>query len=144
MEVDAVRKLNTVGATIYSDISPGEHARLLQQCDVYVLCLRDDGISAGHIRLMSALDMSKPVIATRVSGLRDYVEHMVTAFEVPPGDANALRTAVATLLECDTIKARLITEAKTATAERTFSSYLKALSRVCVESSKSQEIESTA
>lgn len=139
-EVDAVRKLNTVGAKIFADIPAGEHKRLLERCDVYVLCLRDDGISAGHIRLMSAIDSLKPVVATRVAGLYDYVEHMITAFEVPTEDPDALCAAVSELLDCDAVRTRLVESAEAATGDRTFSSYLTAVSGLCVRGASTGSI----
>ncbi len=47
---------------------------------------------------MEAMAMGRPVIASRIGGLRDIVEDGKTGLLVPPGDANALRDAMQTLL----------------------------------------------
>jgi glycosyltransferase involved in cell wall biosynthesis len=48
--------------------------------------------------LIEASAASRPVVATRVGGIPDIVEHGVTGLLVPPGDRHALADAILTLL----------------------------------------------
>ncbi len=49
--------------------------------------------------VMEAMASGKPVIATDIGGMPDLVDHGETGFLVPPGDANALASAVQLLLD---------------------------------------------
>jgi len=48
---------------------------------------------------MEAMAVGRPVIASRIGGLRDIVNDGETGLLVPPGDVEALRTAMQTLLD---------------------------------------------
>jgi glycosyltransferase involved in cell wall biosynthesis len=79
----------------------------------------------------------RPVVATRVGGLRDAVEERVTGLLVPAGDATALRGAIERLLGDAALRARLGAAAREkvrdelswdAATEATVASYRDALS----------------
>jgi glycosyltransferase involved in cell wall biosynthesis len=53
---------------------------------------------AGVTTILEAMAMGRPVVVTATEGQRDIVEDGVTGVMVPPGDADALRDAVASLL----------------------------------------------
>lgn len=56
---------------------------------------------------MEAMAMSRPVIAARSGGLPDIVAHGETGLVVPPGDAGALRDAIARLLTDPALAGRM-------------------------------------
>jgi len=56
---------------------------------------------------LEAMAMSKPVIASRIGGLVDVVVHDETGYLVPPGDSEALRTAIVHLLEHQDLRQRM-------------------------------------
>jgi glycosyltransferase involved in cell wall biosynthesis len=53
---------------------------------------------AGVTTILEAMAMGRPVVVTATSGQRDIVEDGTTGLMVPPGDAEAMREAVAGLL----------------------------------------------
>lgn len=56
---------------------------------------------------LEALALGKPVVASRIGGLTDIIEHERTGLLVPPGDAQALGIALAALLADPGYGARL-------------------------------------
>jgi glycosyltransferase involved in cell wall biosynthesis len=84
-----------------------ELTALLARSMVVVLALEDRQISIGQSVLLQAMAMGKPVVATRVNGTIDYVDDMQTGILVPPGDAGAIRAAVALLARDPALRRRL-------------------------------------
>lgn len=70
--------------------------------------------------LIEAMAMGKPVIATRVGGIPEIVEHEVTGILIPPHDAPALADAVARYIENRQFAARVAAEGRKL-VERNFS-----------------------
>jgi glycosyltransferase involved in cell wall biosynthesis len=56
--------------------------------------------------LMEAMAAGVPVVATRIAGIPELVEHGESGLLVPPGDPAALADAIALLLESDGLRAR--------------------------------------
>jgi glycosyltransferase involved in cell wall biosynthesis len=83
---------------VLCEVSRDEHDARLRTAALYLICLRETGPSAGHVRLMAAVGAGAPVIASGVPGLREYVEDGRTAVLVEPSDTGALRHAVDDLL----------------------------------------------
>jgi glycosyltransferase involved in cell wall biosynthesis len=65
---------------------------------VYVMAMTERGVSAGHVRLMAAVEAGVPVVASRIEALADYVVPGETAVLVEPGVAVELRRAIEALL----------------------------------------------
>lgn len=65
---------------------------LLNAMDVFVLPSLNEGISN---TVLEAMASSLPVVATRVGGNPELIEHGKTGFLVPPADARALADAIA-------------------------------------------------
>lgn len=64
---------------------------LLSQWDIFVLCSRYEGLPYA---LLEAMDAGLAVVATRVSGIREVIEHNQTGLLVPPADPVALADAI--------------------------------------------------
>jgi len=64
--------------------------------DVFVLPSLNEGMGRA---LVEAMAVGRPVIASRVGGMPTIVEDCVTGLLVPPGDSEALASAIRTLLD---------------------------------------------
>lgn len=93
--------------TLKYDIPGAELAALISRSLAVVLPLENRRISIGQSVLLHAMSMGKPVIATKVAGTEDYVVHMKTGMLVAPHDPNAIRDAVAMLVNDADLRARL-------------------------------------
>jgi len=85
--------------------------------------------------LMTAYTFAKPVIATNVSGLSEYVEHGSTGLLVPPADVEQLADAIVRLLSDDTLRHRMgenaklwVEEWQESITQKTLRAYEKAIS----------------
>lgn len=70
-------------------------ARVLSGCDVFCLSSRMEG---NPVALMEAFALGLPTVATRVGGIPDAVRDGVDGLLVPPRDAEALASALASLI----------------------------------------------
>lgn len=120
------RRAGSVGARVLCELPREEHDDLVRGAAIYVLALRDMGVSAGQVRLMAAVDAGTAVVATRVEALTGYVEES-TAVLVPPSDPLALGDAVDALLE-DPAERRRLSDRAFARARRwSYSEYFAAI-----------------
>jgi glycosyltransferase involved in cell wall biosynthesis len=67
-----------------------------QSADIFVFPSRHEGMPNS---LLEAMSCGLPVIATRISGNEELVQHNETGFLVPPNDPDSLAEALTTLLE---------------------------------------------
>jgi glycosyltransferase involved in cell wall biosynthesis len=80
---------------------PSSHYdELFRRASVVVVALeaRRDR-SAGQQTYLNAMVLGKPVVVTDATGVREYVDDRETGLIVPPGDAAALRAALAWVLD---------------------------------------------
>ena len=82
-------------------------ASLLKAIDALVLCSLSEGIPW---TILEALSLAKPVIATRVGGIPEVIEHGVTGLLVEPRNSRAIADAVISIL-LDSKKAKAIGQA---------------------------------
>lgn len=75
--------------------SQAEVATALARTDLFVLPSLAEGVPAV---LMEALASGVPVVTTRIAGVPELVRDGVSGWLVPPGDADALRSAIAEAL----------------------------------------------
>lgn len=78
--------------------------RLLEACDVFCLPSRQEGLGVAALEAMAA---GRAVVASRVGGLAEAVEHERSGLLVPPGDPRALARALARLLDDPALRERL-------------------------------------
>jgi glycosyltransferase involved in cell wall biosynthesis len=74
----------------------GDVARLIAASDVVAVPSMSESASYSA---MQALLLNRPVVASRVGGLPDTVQHEESGLLVPPGDATALSEAIVRLLD---------------------------------------------
>jgi glycosyltransferase involved in cell wall biosynthesis len=89
----------------HSDTIP-EH---LAAADAFVLPSRTEAMSNAVLEAMAA---ALPVVVSAVGGIPEVIEHGVTGLLVPPGDARALANALGTLMDDESMAARLGTAAR--------------------------------
>ena len=79
-------------------------ADLFHACDVFVMPSRREGLGVACLEAMAA---QRPVIASRVGGLKDAVVHERTGLLVPSEDPDALADAIARLIGDPELRTRL-------------------------------------
>ena len=88
----------------------------LARTDAFVMSSFAEGVP---VVLMEAMAAGVPVVATRIGGIPELVEHGECGLLVPPGDPAALADALAVLLESDELRARFAAAGR-AKVEREF------------------------
>ncbi|MFQ6128166.1 MAG: MSMEG_0565 family glycosyltransferase [Thermoplasmata archaeon] len=73
-------------------------------CDIFVLPSRMEGWG---LAIMEAMAMMKPVVATKVGGVPELVEHGKTGYLVDLGDVLALSEAIARLIENSSLRDKM-------------------------------------
>ncbi|SNT30845.1 glycosyltransferase [Rhodococcoides kyotonense] len=119
---EVVASASGADIVVRSEVSEEEHADLLAAASVYVIPLRDDSVSAGHVRIMSAATLETPVVVTDVRGLEGY-EHLA-AEVVPAGDSVRLREAVESLMDDPVVRERERARVRGVAGANTRSAYL--------------------
>ena len=94
-------RVRPYGATVLFLGHRSDLPELLEASDLVVLPSLSEALPTALIEAAAA---SRPVVATRVGGTPDVVEHGVTGLLVPPADRCALADAIVSLL-CDVRKA---------------------------------------
>jgi glycosyltransferase involved in cell wall biosynthesis len=83
--------------------------RLISAMDLCVLSTHQEGLP---LVILEAMAQEKPFVATRVGGIPEVVRDGDTGLLVPHGDADALATALLSLLDDPSLAARLAERAK--------------------------------
>jgi glycosyltransferase involved in cell wall biosynthesis len=92
---------------VHADIPHARYLELLEGAEAVVLPLKPVNRSTGQAALLEAMSLGKPVVATNVPGMSDYVTHGREARLVPPGDAAALGREVERILDDEAASKRL-------------------------------------
>ncbi|MFQ5803674.1 MAG: glycosyltransferase [Candidatus Methylomirabilales bacterium] len=77
---------------------------MLSLMDVFALASILEG---SPVVILEALGAVRPIVATRINGVTDVVQHGVTGLLVPPGDPAALADAIVSLLKDRELSCRL-------------------------------------
>jgi hypothetical protein len=117
-------------ARVEVELPWAEHDRLLRAGAVCAIVLADRGISAGQVRLMSAVEAGVPVVASASRALDEYVVAGETAVVVPAADPGALRAAVDALLEDPQLREQLREQARAHAGAWTYVQYFDQLRQV--------------
>ena len=91
-------------------------APLLRLCTAFVFPAT--GLEGLGLALLEAMAAGLPVVATKVGGVMDIVEHGYSGFLVPPGDVAALAERICQLVEDRALAARMGTAARGLVADR--------------------------
>jgi glycosyltransferase involved in cell wall biosynthesis len=97
----------TKNVQIQYDVPGSELMAIMSRCLAVVVPLEDRKISIGQSVVLQAMTLGKAVIATRVNGTEDYIEHMKTGILVPPKDPEAIKEAVSMLVGDEELRLRL-------------------------------------
>jgi glycosyltransferase involved in cell wall biosynthesis len=97
------RRLGIAPFVIFAGMND-DIAAHLRLCDVAVVSSTDDGLS---LAAMEALSAGVPLVATRVSGLSSLVRDGENGLLVPPGDADALASAIIRVLRNPVLRGEL-------------------------------------
>ena len=89
--------------------------RLLAAMDVYVQPSVNEGLPLSILEAMAA---GKPIVATRVGGIVEQIEHEVTGLLVPPGSREALAQVILRLLEDKHLAERVGRQARSRVVDR--------------------------
>lgn len=89
-----IRETPPAEVELHIDLTYEEYLRLLERASVVVLPLAPTVRSVSQMVLLDAMAYGKPVIATRVSGVTDYVIPGETALLYEPGDDKELRELI--------------------------------------------------
>lgn len=103
--VASLRKPDNV--ELFCDIPRVRYLELLEGARFVVVPLKADYRSTGQVVVLEAASLGKPVIASDVLGVRDYVTNNVNGMLVPPGNPEALLAAIQTLITDDATCRRL-------------------------------------
>ncbi len=80
-------------------------ARMYSSMDIFVL--PSTSREAFGMVLIEAMSMGKPVIATRIAGIPEIIEHRTNGLIVPPGDYSAMARAILELAEAPSLREKL-------------------------------------
>ena len=92
---DLASELGIVGSVILTGFKD-DVGSYLRAFDVFALSSKMEGLNNS---VVEAMMMGKPVVATRVGGIPEIIEHEKTGLLVPPGDHAALAGAILDILE---------------------------------------------
>jgi glycosyltransferase involved in cell wall biosynthesis len=99
----------------------------LRLCDVAVVSSTDDGLSLAAVEALSA---GVPLVATRVGGLSSLVRDGENGILVPPGDSDALASAVIRVLRNPVLRGELAARISAAGRGGAFDQLVDSLPRV--------------
>jgi L-malate glycosyltransferase len=100
---DLTRALDIEERVVFTGERPdAEH--LIPLFDIFVLPSRREGLGSS---LLDAMAAGVPIVAARTGGVPELVEDDVSGLLFPPGDADALASHIGTLVEDESMRARL-------------------------------------
>jgi glycosyltransferase involved in cell wall biosynthesis len=130
---------------LHCDVPRARYLELLQGARFVVVPSRAAYRSIGQVVVLEAASFGKPVIASDVMGMRDYVSDGVDGRMVAPGDVHELATAMQSLAEDDAMCQRLaIAALERVQAKNTFDAFcdqcLRVVAQACGRTAKATSI----
>jgi glycosyltransferase involved in cell wall biosynthesis len=100
-----VKEMKLEGSVRFLGPVPNEDVvHLMRACDLFVLASRSEGIPRA---VLEAMACGKPIVATRVAGVREAVRDGETGYTVEVGDIGGLAEAALRLLRDEELRMRL-------------------------------------
>ena len=96
----------------------GEQDQVVQLLSVSDVFLLPSAQESFGLAALEAMACEVPVVATRVGGLPEVIEHGVTGYLHPPGDLDGMAASALGLLADDGLRARIAAAARRAAHER--------------------------
>jgi glycosyltransferase involved in cell wall biosynthesis len=109
---------------IHAYISNTQLATLFAAADV-VVCPYTDASQSGVV--LSAYGFEKPVIATRVGGLPEYVQDGTSGLLIPPNDPQALTSAIVNIVRDQSLRRKLESGVRDLVRERNWTASARAM-----------------
>jgi glycosyltransferase involved in cell wall biosynthesis len=127
-----LRKPNNV--ELHCDIPRERYLELLEGSRFAVVPLKADYRSTGQVVVLEAASLGKPVVASNVVGVRDYISDGENGLLAAPEDPEALRERIRTLIEDEALGPRLANNAlERVQREHTFERYTERCLAVMAE-----------
>ena len=89
--------------TVYTNLPLDVTMNILGHSKLLALPLVGSEVPCGHVTLVSAMHLGRPVVVTDSTGVADYIENGVTGLTVKMGSAIELRRAVEKLMNDETL-----------------------------------------
>ncbi len=122
---------------LHCDIPRARYLELLENARFVVVPLKADYRSTGQVVVLEASSLGKPVIASDVVGIRDYISHGVDGLLVAPGNPDALMASIHILMADDAICHKLAAAAmQRVEADHTFSAFAAKCLKIMAEASQ--------
>lgn len=106
-EESRLREMSISGVQFAGRVN--DAASYFQAADIFVLPSSTEGLSNSMLEAMSC---ALPVLATKVGGAPDVIEHNVHGYMIPPDDTAALQKGLETLLADKSLRLRLAAAAR--------------------------------
>ncbi|KXP01243.1 glycosyltransferase family 4 protein [Tsukamurella tyrosinosolvens] len=104
--------------TVHTERLNGRIRDLYRRAAVVAIALHPTVTGSGLTVVLEAMASGRPLVVTDNPGVSDYVQHGVTGLLVPPGDTDAMATAIRTLLIDEDMRLEMGRRAAAATRER--------------------------
>jgi glycosyltransferase involved in cell wall biosynthesis len=88
---------------LHCDVPRSKYLELLEGSHFVIVPLEAEHRSSGQVVVLEAMALGKPVIASDVVGVQDYISHGVDGLLVPPSDPGALRSSIQSLIADDAL-----------------------------------------
>jgi glycosyltransferase involved in cell wall biosynthesis len=119
---------------LHCDIPRARYLKLLEGSQFTVVPLKADYRSTGQVVVLEAASLGKPVVASDVIGVRDYISDGENGLLVAPENPEALRERIRSLIDDDDLGSRLADNAlERVRREHTFEIYTERCLSVMAE-----------
>jgi hypothetical protein len=106
--------LRQAGVEVHQNLTMNDSLDCLRHAAINAVLIKDDQRGAGHITMVSALQLGVPQVVSCAAVTADYVQMPEHGIAVPLGDARATAQAFRDLMEDAGRRARVAQAAKTA------------------------------